>query len=223
MQRDAKALIARLITVTQYRGVVAANLCAARALGGRAVEVLEDESLHGVDAVVDADREDVDAESVFLRRAEAELGGGAKDERADVHGCAGLEGGHVRGVEGDGGVDGFDEDVLWDLGDGDEVCGVLHAEGVFGGAEDLDGVVGSAEGFEALIGLLAVVEAGGHAVDAEEGVGDEFWGGPLSGLLGVVAFDVAVYFADFEADVVPVCRRAGVSELLGERGKVMEG
>jgi hypothetical protein len=31
--------------------------------------------------------------------------------------------------------------------------------------------------------LLAVVEAGGHAVDAEEGVGDELRGGPLSGLL----------------------------------------
>lgn len=101
-------------------------------------------------------------------------------------------------------MDGFNEDVLRDLGNGDEVCGVLHAESVFGGAEDLDGVVGGTEGLQALIGLLAVVEAGGHAVDAKEGVGDEFWGGPLSGLLGVVAFDVAVYFADFEADVVPV-------------------
>ena len=82
----------------------------------------------------------------------------------------------------------------------------------------MDGVVGGAESFEALIGLLAVVEAGGHAMDAEEGVGDEFWGGPLSGLLGVVAFDVAVYFADFEADVVPVCRRAG-SVSCSERGE----
>ena len=130
MQRDAKALIARLITVTENRGVVTANLCAARALRGRAVKVLKNEGLDGVDAVVDADGEDVDAESVFLWRAEAKLGGGSEDERADVHCCAGLEGGHVRGVEGDGGVDGFDEDVLWDLGDGDEVCGVLHAEGV---------------------------------------------------------------------------------------------
>ena len=128
-----------------------------------------------------------------------------------------LEGGHVRGIEGDGGVDGFDEDVLRDLGDGDEVCGVLHAEGVFGGAEDLDCVVWGAEGFEAFIGLLAVVKAGGHAVDAEEGVGDELGGGPLSGLLGVVAFDVAVYFADFETDIVPVCRRAGLVSC-SERG-----
>jgi hypothetical protein len=218
VQRDSKALIARLITVTEDRGVVTANLCAAGSLRGGTIKVLKDEGLDGVDAVVDANGEDVDAESVFLRRAEAELGRGSKDERADVHRCARLEGGHVRGVEGDGGVYGFDEDSLWDLGDGDEVRGVLHAEGVFGGAEDLDGVVWGAEGLEALIGLLAVVEAGGHAVDAEEGVGDEFGGGPLSGLLGVVAFDVAVYFAEFEADVVPVCRRVGLVSC-SERGE----
>lgn len=224
MQRNSKALIASLITVTEDRCVVTADLCAARSFRGGAIEVLKNEGLDGVNTVVDADGEDVDAESVFLRRAEAELSGGPKDERADVHRSACLEGGHVRGIQSDGGVDGFDEDSLWDLGDGDEVRGVLHAEGVFGGAEDLDGVVWGAEGLEALICLLAVVEAGGHAVDAEEGVGDEFGGGPLSGLLGVVAFDMAVYFTDFEADVVPVCRRAGsvsCSERRERRG--MEG
>lgn len=218
MQSDSKALIARLITMTEDRCVIAANLCAAGSLRGGAVKVLEDESLDGVNAVVDTNGEDVDAESVFLWRAEAELGGGPKDERANVHCGAGLEGGHESGVEGYCGVDGFDEDVLRYLGDGDEVCGVLHAEGVFGRAEDLDGVVGGAEGLQALIGLLAVVEPGGHAVDAEEGVGDEIRGGPLSGLLGVVAFDVAVYFADFEADVIPVCRRAG-SVSCSDRGE----
>lgn len=217
VQGDAKTLIACFITVTKDRCVVTTDLCAARALRGRAVEVLEDESLDGVDTVVDANGEDIDAESVFLRRAEAELGRGSKYERADVHCCTSLERRHVRGIEGDGGVDGFDEDILWDLGDGDKVCRVLHAEGVFGGTEDLDGVAWGAEGFEALISLLAVVEAGSHAMDAEEGVGDEFWGRPLSCLLGVVAFDVAVYFADFEADVVPVCRRTG-SVNCSERG-----
>lgn len=85
----------------------------------------------------------------------------------------------------------------------------------------MDGVVGGAEGFEALIGLLAVVEAWCHAVDAEEGVGDEGRGGPFSGCLGVVAFDVAVDFADFEADVVPVCERRVVSESCGS--EVIEG
>jgi len=40
--------------------------------------------------------------------------------------------------------------------------------------------------------LLAVIEAGGHAVDGEVGGGDEGGAGPLVGLDGVVGFDVAV-------------------------------
>jgi hypothetical protein len=85
---------------------------------------------------------------------------------------------------------------------------VLHAAGILGRAKDLDCVAWGAEGLEALVGLLAVVEGGSHAVDAQEGVGDEGWGAPLTGFLGVVGFDVAVYFTDFEADVVPVCEGA---------------
>lgn len=72
-------------------------------------------------------------------------------------------------------------------------------------AEDVDcGVAGSSERFEAFVALLSVVEAWCHAVDAEEGVFDEGRFCPFSGCLGVVRFDVAVYFADAEADVVPV-------------------
>jgi hypothetical protein len=41
--------------------------------------------------------------------------------------------------------------------------------------------------------LHTVVQAGGHAVEAEEGVLDEFGGGPLAGGDGVAGFDVPVY------------------------------
>ena len=70
---------------------------------------------------------------------------------------------------------------------------MLHALGVLVRAEDVDGlVIGRAVGFHAFVALLAVVQAGRHAVDAEEGGFDERWLGPLAGLLGVGTFDVAV-------------------------------
>ena len=53
-----------------------------------------------------------------------------------------------------------------------------HALGVEGGAEDGDFVGGGADRFEAFVGLHAVVEGGGEAVEAEVGVGDEGGGGP---------------------------------------------
>lgn len=51
---------------------------------------------------------------------------------------------------------------------------------------------------------MAVVEAWGEAVDGEEGGGDELGGSPDPGVDAVVGLDVAVDFADFEADVGPV-------------------
>ena len=48
-----------------------------------------------------------------------------------------------------------------------EACCVLL------GTEDLDAPGGGAEGFLAFVALLAVVEAGGHAVNGEVGRGDE--------------------------------------------------
>ena len=70
---------------------------------------------------------------------------------------------------------------------------MLHAACIHAGAEDGDGrVVRGAEGFEAFVALLAVVEAWGHAVDAEVGRGDELGGGPLACLFRVGGFDVAV-------------------------------
>ena len=87
----------------------------------------------------------------------------------------------------------LEEDGFWELRDGDEGCGVLETGSVVLGAEDVDClVVGGAEGFHALVGLLTIVEAGGHAMDTEERGGDESWFGPLAGLDAVVRFDVAV-------------------------------
>ena len=83
---------------------------------------------------------------------------------------------------------------------------MLHPLRILTRPEDVDAlVVRGAEGLETLVALLAVVETGSHAVKAEEGVLDEFGGGPLAGWFGVGGLDVAVDFADFEADVVPVC------------------
>lgn len=61
-------------------------------------------------------------------------------------------------------------------------------------AEEGDSVAGDvAEGFEALEGLLAVVEAGREAVDADVGRGDEFGFRPAACAVGEVGFDVPVY------------------------------
>lgn len=89
-------------------------------------------------------------------------------------------------------------------GYGDERGGVGHAGGILRGAEDGDAVIGGAERLDAFVGLLAVVQGGSHAVEAEAGICDEFWSGPLAGVDGVVGFDVAVDFADSEADIVPI-------------------
>lgn len=79
-----------------------------------------------------------------------------------------------------------------------------HAGCILGGAEDGDAVIGSAERFDTLVGLLAVVEGRGHAMEAEVGICDKFWRRPLAGVDRVVGFDVAVYFADSETDIIPV-------------------
>lgn len=71
---------------------------------------------------------------------------------------------------------------------------MLETEGILLGTEDGYFVIWCAEGFEAFVGLLTVVETWGHAVDFEEGVGDEFWGGPYSCFDAVMGFDVAVYW-----------------------------
>lgn len=193
VQRDAVALVPRAVAEAQHGGVVAADLGVAGAVGRGAVEVVEDQGLDGVGAVVDARGNHKDGEDVLLGGVQAELGGGPVELGADVHGGARLVGRDVAGVEGDGGLDGLEEEGLGDAGHGDDVGRVLEADGVLVRAEDVDGVVaGGAEGLEALVGLLAVVEGRGHAVDAHEGVRDELEGRPLAGRDGVGGLDVAV-------------------------------
>lgn len=70
--------------------------------------------------------------------------------------------------------------------------GVLETGSIAVGTEYGDFVGGGSEGFEAFVGLLTVVEGGGHAVEAEVGVGDELGGRPLSSFGAVMGFYVAV-------------------------------
>ena len=60
------------------------------------------------------------------------------------------------------------------------------------GAEDGDFVGGRAERFHTFIGLLAVVQRGRHAVDAQIGIRYELRRAPFPSFDAVVGFDVAV-------------------------------
>ena len=74
-----------------------------------------------------------------------------------------------------------------------EACTMLHALSVLLGSEDVDGlVIGTSEGFQSFVALLAIVEAGCHAMNAQERVFDESGRSPLAGLDGIVGLDVAV-------------------------------
>ena len=113
--------------------------------------------------------------------------------RANVERGTGFMGRYEAGVESDSCAAGLEEELDGDLGHGSYIGRVLETGGIAVRSEDGDaGIVGSAEGLESLVGLLAVVESWGHAVDAHEGVGDEAEGRPLSGCFGVCSFDVAV-------------------------------
>ena len=76
----------------------------------------------------------------------------------------------------------FEELLLRYWGYRDELGGVGHAGGILRGAENGDTVVRCAECLYAFIGLLTVIEGGGHPVEAKKGVCDEGWGRPFSGL-----------------------------------------
>ena len=178
MQCNAEAGLTCTLAVTEDRGVVAADLGGAGAFGCGTVEVFEDEGVDGVYAVVDACGHDEDDEGVFVWWVEAELGGGAEEEWADVHCCAGFVRWDEFGVHGDGEVDAVDEVLFRDWRDGDEFGRALHAEGVLVGAEDCDLAGGSAEGFHAFIALHAVVETWCHAVYGEVRGGDKAWWRP---------------------------------------------
>lgn len=74
VQRDSVSLRPRLVAPSQDWRIVAADLCVAGAVGRRAVELVEDQGLYGMNTVVDARGDDEDAERVLLWRGQAQLG-----------------------------------------------------------------------------------------------------------------------------------------------------
>ena len=205
MQRDGEALGAGLGRPPHDGRVVAAQLGVAGAARGGAIEVLEDERVKGRGAVVAGEGMHVHAEGVLGRRGEAQVAGGAEHHGADVQRAAGAMGRDEGRVQGDGEADAEQEVRVWDGGDADHGGGVLHAGGVFTGAEEEDLVRWRAVRFQAFEGLLAVVESGREAVHAEVGVFDQFGSGPGACLGGVAGFDVAVAeVADGEVEGGPV-------------------
>ena len=118
----------------------------------------------------------------------------------------------------------FDKMCFWYWRDRDESGGMRHAFRVRHGAEDGYLIVGRSECFDSFECLLAIIQARCHAVYAEIGVLDKFGFAPFPALYAVVGFDVAIHcascklegrsdccllaytFADFKANVVPICR-----------------
>lgn len=194
VQGDAEPLRRGARAMPQHRRIVAPDLRGPGALGRGAVKVFQDQGIDGMHAVVDAGRHHKHHKGICVWRGEAQLRGRPEEQGADVHRGAGFMGRDELGVGGDGELDALQEEILRDGGHGDELCGAAEARGVAVGAEDGDLARWVAEGFEAFVGLLAVVEAGGHAVEGEEGGGDKFGGRPCGPrAVGEVAFHMAVY------------------------------
>jgi hypothetical protein len=116
----------------------------------------------------------------------------AEDERTDVHqGFTAVWRDPFR-ISRNSHFDTLKEVLLWDFryrhiacGDGEAVC-------VGFWAVEQDVAVWSAVRFEAFVGLLAVVEGRGEAVDFDVGVLDEGGFTPFSGFYCVFGLDVAV-------------------------------
>jgi hypothetical protein len=169
VESDAEAFTSCLVAEAEHRSVVATDLGTASTVGGSAIEVLKDEGINRVNAVVHASRHDEDDESVLFGRAQAQLSRAAEQKRTDVHGRSCAVRRDILGVQADGELDALLEVLDRDMGDGDGGGRVLHTLGVLLRTEDVDGlVVRGAVGFQALVALLAVVKAGCHAVDTHE-------------------------------------------------------
>jgi hypothetical protein len=130
VQSDTEALAPRLVTETQHRSVVATDLSATSTVGSGTVEVLKNEGIDGVNAVVDASWHDEDHESVLLRRAETQLCGASEEKRTDVHGRASTVRRNKLSVQADGELDALPEVLSGNMRDGDGGSRVLHALGV---------------------------------------------------------------------------------------------
>lgn len=167
VQRDAVAGVTGLVRVPQHGGVVATDFGTPCAFWRRAVEVFQDQCVHGVHTVVDARGHHEYHKRVFVRRAQTQLCGRPEEEWSDVHGSAGLVGWDELRVGRHSQVDTLDEVLLRHRRDRDIAGRMLHAEGVFPGSEDGDLAVGLPERLHTLVALDAVVETWCHAMDGQ--------------------------------------------------------
>ena len=193
MQSNPVSIISSSVAESEHRSVVAANLSGTSTMRSGTIKVLEDECRDRVYAVVNAYRQHPHHKCILLRRRQAQLRRASKQQRANVHSGSCSSRRHKLCIQCHGSFYAGLEVLDGDFGHADKGGRVLHAACIHARTEDGDGrVVGGTEGFETLVALLAVVETGGHAVDAQVGRGDEFGGGPLACLFRVGGFDVAV-------------------------------
>ena len=171
--------------------------------------------------MVDASWQDENQEGILFWRVQAELRTAAEQQRTNVHRRSGAVRWHVFSVQAHCQMYALLEMMDRHFRYGYEARTVLHPLRILFYAEDIDGlVVGRTERLQTLVALLAVVEAGCHAVESEEGILDELRWCPFSRRFGEGRFDVAVDFAYTEADVVPICGRVSVSI---RSGRFLEG
>lgn len=195
VQCDTKALVSRLVAPPQHGRIVTTHLGTTNAVWCRTIELVQNQTVYRVGTVVDTGRQDVDTKHVLLGWAETELRTGAVDLRTNVHGGTSLVGRDVLGVEGDSCLDSIEEELDRHGRDADSLGRVLHPHGIAVGAEHLDIARGGTECLEALVGLLPVVQGRRHAVDTDEGIGDELGSRPFPGFDGIMGFDVAVHLS----------------------------
>ena len=206
MKGNAVAICFGLVAPPHDGGVVASDLGGPGPRWCGPVEIFQDQGLDRMCAMVHSDRENVDEEGVLLRRTQSQLRRASQQQWPDVHGGGRSMRGYVFSVETDGQMDALLEEIQGHHWDADARRAVLHALRILPGSKDVDGAVaGRPKRLESFVALLAVVQARGETVDAQQGILDESGSCPLAGLGGVVGFDVAVDLSDPESDIVPVC------------------
>lgn len=213
VERYAKPFIPSLLAPSQHGRIIATHLRRSSTLGRCTVKVFQHQRSNRMDAMIYSSRQNKDQKGILLGRIQPQLRTRPKKQRPNIHRRARPMGRHIFRIQTHSQMHTLPEQLHRDLRHGNERRRVLHTLRILLRPENVDRlVVGRAEGFEAFVALLAVVEAGRHAVQAQEGVLDEFGGRPLAAGFGVAGFDVAVDFADAEANVVPVWRKVVVSD-----------
>lgn len=71
VQRNIVSLAPGLVRVPEHRRIVSTNLGTTRSVGCSSIEVVKNQTLDGVHAMVDTGRQDVDTEGVLVRRTQA--------------------------------------------------------------------------------------------------------------------------------------------------------